>query len=256
MMKISVAIPTFNSSKYFYECVKPFLKITNISEIIVCDDNSKEDDVDNLENIINKINKSRNAQIKLIKNDLRVGAYKNKLNAIKHCTSEFVYQIDSDNIPGKSIEKIIQNTQFEKDLIYFPSSIKQFRNIIFSKLFNEHLVLSEKTTVLDNIAINSEIKSKEIIKDKDISWVLNIGNFIVHRENYIKTIEPTIESATNLSADAMAISYYWIKSNKNIVLLNDFYHYHRKRPDSVSFTEGKNSLKSIEFYLRKFKELP
>ena len=74
--------------------------------------------------------------------------------------------------------------------------------------------------------------------------------------NYIKTIEPSIESATNLSADAMAISYYWIKSNKNIVLLNDFYHYHRKRPDSVSFTEGKNSLESIEFYLRKFKELP
>ena len=54
----------------------------------------------------------------------------------------------------------------------------------------------------------------------------------------------------------MAISYYWIKSNKNIVLLNDFYHYHRKRPDSVSFTEGKYSLESIEFYLRKFKELP
>ena len=141
-------------------------------------------------------------------------------------------------------------------MIYLPSSIKQFRNIIFSKLFNEHLVLSENTTVLDNIAINNEIEAKEIIKDKDISWVLNIGNFIVHRENYIKTIEPTIESATNLSADAMAISYYWIKSNKNIVLLNDFYHYHRKRPDSVSFTEGKYSLESIEFYLRKFKELP
>ena len=191
----------------------------------------------------------------MIKNDLRVGAYKNKLNAIKHCPSEFVYQIDSDNIPGKSIERIIQNTQFEKDLIYFPSSIRQFKNSIYSKLFNEHLVLSENTTVLDNIAINNEIEGKEIIKDKDISWVLNIGNFIVHRENYIKTIEPTIESATNLSADAMAISYYWIKSNKNIVLLNDFYHYHRKRPDSVSFTEGKYSLESIEFYLRKFKEL-
>ena len=55
MIKISVAIPTYNSSKYFYDCVKPLLKITNISEIIVCDDNSKENDVDNFINLIDNI---------------------------------------------------------------------------------------------------------------------------------------------------------------------------------------------------------
>ena len=36
--KVSVAIPTFNSSKYILQCVKPILSSKFIDEIIISDD--------------------------------------------------------------------------------------------------------------------------------------------------------------------------------------------------------------------------
>lgn len=53
------------------------------------------------------------------------------------------------------------------------------------------------------------------------------------------------------SVDAIAFSYLWLSSGKEIKIINEFFHHHRKREDSVSFTERDNSKKGIEFFIEK-----
>ena len=59
-------------------------------------------------------------------------------------------------------------------------------------------------------------------------------------------------SRQNLSLDAVAFSYYWLKNGNNIFLLEDFYHFHRKRYDSVSWTEKDNAKMSRKKFNRLF----
>ena len=39
-IKVSIAIPTYNSSKYLYECIKALSNFKTIDEIIIHDDHS------------------------------------------------------------------------------------------------------------------------------------------------------------------------------------------------------------------------
>ena len=56
-----------------------------------------------------------------------------------------------------------------------------------------------------------------------------------------------------LAADALAISYLWLKAGKSIQLSKDLYHFHRKRKDSVSLALVDESKLSFDFFKEKFK---
>ena len=65
-----------------------------------------------------------------------------------------------------------------------------------------------------------------------MGWVLNLGNFIVYKETYLNFFNDLIEiEDIPLAADALGISYFFIKNGGNIKLLENFYHFHRKRED-------------------------
>lgn len=256
MNKYSIAIPTFNSSRYIKDCISPFLNMDIVNEIIISDDFSDNNEFQKLMNIINRLSKHKGLNIEIYRNNKNLGAFQNKFKAIEYCKNNNIYQIDSDNVPGKNIKKILSNLNIDKNLIYYPASIKQFRNSFFNRpLVNETLNLLNYETTVDLNFIISEIKDQQKIIDKNIKWLLNMGNFIVSKDSYLNTFRPTIGQATNLSADAVAISYFWIKSGKKIKMLNNFYHFHRKRADSVSFTEGHKSHFSVDYYLDKFHKL-
>ena len=53
---ISVAIPTYNSSKYLDDCLKRFVGLNIVNEIIIQDDNSSEKEIKNIKDILKNIN--------------------------------------------------------------------------------------------------------------------------------------------------------------------------------------------------------
>ena len=55
MKKISLAIPEYNTSQYFEDCIKYALDDDFIDEIVVNDDRSSDSHFENLVSIINKI---------------------------------------------------------------------------------------------------------------------------------------------------------------------------------------------------------
>ena len=256
MEKFSIAIPTFYSSKFIKNTIKPFIGSNVITEIIITEDSSDDLEFNKLSEIIKNIQNKTDIEIKVIKNKSRLGAFHNKFEAINNCNNTYIYQIDSDNIPAKNIETVLKNIEITNKTIIYPSSVKQFRNIFFNKPYSqEEIILSKKELLIDSDFIKEEISTKKRIRDKDISWVLNMGNFIVNKSQYIEVIKPKLKEKDFLSADAVALSYFWIEAGGKIRLLESLYHYHRKRNDSVSFTEGENSKLSIDHFLRKFKEL-
>ena len=81
-------------------------------------------------------------------------------------------------------------------------------------------------------------------------------NRINHQENkYLDVFSPLITENKRYPLDAVAISFYWIKSGYHIKTLKSLKHFHRKRMDSVSFVENEGSFESLEYFREEFLKL-
>ena len=255
---ISVAIPTYNSSKYLDDCLKRFVGLNIVNEIIIQDDNSSEKEIKNIKYILKNINSKK---ISLHINSENKGAFFNKIEAISNCNNKWVYQIDSDNIPSRKINNDLRFVleRNEPNNLYYPSTLYQFYNYPnFSKFLSlfikKYIVrLFDEDTLLDiNMIKDTLFNDKKITIDKNLLWVLNCGNFILHKDTFLertKTIDKEAESF--LYADAIAFSYYWISNGGIIFLKSNFYHHHRKRSDSLSINEGENTQLTIKYFKNK-----
>ena len=283
MNKFSVAIPTYNSSKYLKECIYGFKNSKFIDEIIIGDDCSGIEELKNIKKIIKQANKFFNFQIKLIENSQNLGAFKNKYKLIESSRNEWVYQIDSDNVPFSNIDKVISQiilSHKSKMFIYYPSRLVQFwkhkkiANILslinkkyrvrFStkieyfdtkktkKAINEFLRYDTKN---DKTEGSPELISKFVL-DKHIFWLLNCGNFIVNKNQFLIAMAPGSELSRDLlSMDAVAFSYLWLKAGGSIVVQPGLSHFHRKRLDSVSIVEKETSKLSRDYFTKKILSL-
>ena len=94
-MKISVAMCTYNGSKFIEQQLESILNQTvEPSEVVVCDDNS----TDNTYSILEAFQASYPDIIKLFKNNKRVGRITNFNNAISICSGDIVVLSDQDDV--------------------------------------------------------------------------------------------------------------------------------------------------------------
>ena len=68
-MKLSIAIPTLNSSEFIDDCINSIRKISNVDEIVINDDGSNELDYSILERKVEKFISSYNLNISLYRNE-------------------------------------------------------------------------------------------------------------------------------------------------------------------------------------------
>ena len=279
--KISIGIPTFNSSKYLSDCLKSLEKFKTFNEIIISDDCSNLEDQKKIEEIVNFYKKK--LPVYLIKNQKNLGAYQNKLSLIKASKNEYIYILDSDNIAGKNFDKIVKEhvlVEKRKDIIFQPNIMYQFwrypktSKILGSFIKKYRVKFFNNDTFLDieevkkSLLINSgdydlnviepgleylkEKNEKDILETKWIFWVLNCGNFIVNKNSMIEVAEKGLEFNRSLrSVDAIVFSYLWLDYGNKIKIPKNFYHHHRKRDDSVSFVEKEDSKNAILFFIKK-----
>ena len=101
-MKISIALCTYNGSKYLTQQLESLKNQTlKADEIIVCDDCS----TDNTIEILNKYKDILN--IKLFINDLNLGVTKNFEKTISLCSGDIIFLCDQDDIwESNKIEKM------------------------------------------------------------------------------------------------------------------------------------------------------
>tara|TARA_B100001113_G_C21123198_1_gene628392 strand:- start:4800 stop:5678 length:879 start_codon:yes stop_codon:yes gene_type:complete len=283
---ISVGIPTYNSSKYLNECIESIITKKNVDQIIISDDGSAEDEVVKIENIINSQSNKSHKNIDFIRNRNNLGAFQNKLNLIEKSKNDFIYILDSDNIAGNNLDSIIAKiltSSNSKNYLYQPNKMYQFSKYskiakLMSKFKSKYLVqfLNEDTTlnikdIKNSLILNSgsynledfvdntdDLKANinsDFLIDKWIFWVLNCGNFIVNKTKMVEIAEEGSNLDRKLlSIDAVVFSYLWLNSGNEIKIIEEFFHHHRKRSDSVSFIEKEDSLFATQYFIKSILE--
>ena len=222
--KVGVAIPTFNSSKYILQCVKPILSSKFIDEIIISDDFSSLTEFEILKRHIEEIKYSTDKKIELFRNNENLGAFRNKYKCIDLCKNELIYQLDCDNIAQKNIDKVIEKiiNIGETKYLYIPSKIYQFRKYHrtskFMSNFNKKYIVkfSNADDLIDFTKARDYYRNNtKYTIDKNLSWVLNLGNFFAYKSIYKKFNSQALNDKNiPLALDAVAISYYYLQKQR------------------------------------------
>lgn len=224
-MSISLGIPTYNSSKYLWDCIKTSINCDFITEIVIHDDGSNETEYRNICKIINSLN---NNKIKVFRSDKNQKAFINKYFTVQHCTSDWVYLFDSDNWFDECIFNTIKSLDYNKtDTCYIGSKLLMSDGNITEYNYNDK--------IFDLKVTKKYIKSSM----HKLSWFLNSGNFIVNREQYLTTQKKFFTNYPyHANVDVLLFSFYWLISGNKYEIVDNLYHHHRIRPGNYFMENG------------------
>ncbi len=252
MKKVSLVVPTFNSSFYLEKILRSEY-INFFDEVIISDDFSNEADYEQIKKTLDKYSSKNKINYKLIRNDLNLGGFFNKYNGVKESSNELIYQLDTDNLLTKSTINFLDSYSFNPDILYLPGKIFLFKKYKFK---NKTVKFTKNKKNFDKLLIQNELNgSTKLIFDKNINWVLNVGNQIFNKSRYLKVLDRKNISTKYLEADAYAQSFFWLKNNLNLEINVNHSHYHRLRNDSYWNTAGEKSIQSVEFYKQSILDL-
>lgn len=234
--KISICIPFYETHDLTISFLKSIVHESFVDEIIISDDCSKEEF------------KYKHPKIKIFRNKFNQGAFHNKFITVSKATNNWALLLDSDNFIDLTVLKKIFEYKYNKNFFYLPQklyleSLENYGNEMHNKIINYDFL--EKNEIDLNIA-SSFLKKN----NKKIEWLLNTGNFIVNRNEYIKVNKKIFYSQKRklLDCDALAFTYYWLINKKKIKILDFYYIRHRLRKDSWTNT-AKDNWNSQKYYI-------
>lgn len=253
---LSVCIPTYYSSEFIKYAINTLNKSKIVNEIIISDDS--EDEEEFLKTKFEVKNNLTNKKINLVfsSNKINLGGFHNKYKCVNLANNEFVYLLDSDNIPSYSSLKYLYDKKLNNlnpNSLYMPSKI-----YLFNKYRYEYFLERSKSIKFSNseLIINKNfILNKYIHKvqlSKDLDFVLNVGNSIFSKSQFLKIMSPGLSMDKDYisAADAIATSFYYLNDGYDIVLSKFLCHYHRLRGNSYWATESKKG--NVEYQTKRF----
>ena len=244
MKNISLVIPFYNTSRYFLEAIKYSLEDDFVSEIVVNDDASSEDEWKKLNDIVNDLDSDK---IKLFRNENNLGGFRNKYNAVKNSTGEWIYLLDSDNHPYDTTLDIIQSIENpDSNICYSPQTLLLHQE-------DTPTPYDSKTYNFRYNLIGIDDAQDAIFKKTYLfDWFLNTGNFVVNREKYLERL---LNGYNNIDepvyACSVAFSYHWMSNGGQYKIVPDMKYYHRCRKNSYWNHCGGNSQMSVDYYNNK-----
>jgi glycosyltransferase involved in cell wall biosynthesis len=247
MKEITLAIPFYNTSHYFKEAVELSLENDFVKEIVVNDDESTEEEWNNLNSIVNTLNSSK---IKLFRNEVNLGGFRNKYTAVQNSSCDWIYLLDSDNHPTKNTLNIIQSIENpNEDFCYIPQTLLLYNN---SDGYTNQVNYNFK---YDKIGLD-EAQDALLKKTKWFDWFLNTGNFVFNREKYLERLRGGYEDMNEpVYACSIAFSYHWMSNGGFYKVVPGMEYYHRLRSDSYWNSCGSNSDYSAQYYHQRIMDL-
>ena len=236
---ITVAIPYYNNEKYLEQVLELPLSSQFVTEIIIHDDCS-----------INGI-ESTDPKIKVYRNETNLGAFKNKYLAVSKATNEWVYLLDSDNYFFDNSLDAVKNISLQRGRYYSPSKLN---------LVDDGLDVSlDGRVVKYDFGVVDSTKAKSLLQSGigEFEWLINTGNFFVHRDDYIDSMRDVFEdpSYPYFEADAIVFCYNWLKKGYTIEVVEDLWYNHRLRSNSYSHSVGNKNTNSLEYHRNLMLEL-
>lgn len=226
--KISVIITYYNRHETIHKALYHILNDNRIDEILIVDDCSKAQSIKYLEEFISKLN---NKKIKLIKNEVNMGMYKNKIYAISQAKNDWIILLDSDNtITKKYLDSIYNEKDWDINTMYYPS--------FAWPLINNESLSNKSYTMKD-------IKDVLIHDSKDMKRFLNLGNFFVNKNKFEESIKDYKECIP-YAADSIFINYTWLCNNGKLCIQKNCRYIHRVNSYNACKIENINSVVKFE----------
>ena len=198
---LSLCITNFNRDRMLFESFQNVLNDDRVSEIVIVDDCSPESIYKRVREYTKGYDK-----VKLFKNRKNLGCYRNKAEAIRMATNEFVIIFDSDNIMTKKyIDKIFEQ-DWDENTILAPDYVVSFDYRHFA----------------DNVLTRNNV-AKFVDKPR-FDCLINTMNYFVHKDNYLKVWDGSIEPWT---ADTIYQNYRWLESGRSFKIVRGLEYEHR-----------------------------
>lgn len=200
---MTACFTNYNRTDLLFAAVEPFLADDRISEIVISDDCSNA-------NLFAEVQAkySLTAKVKIFRNEETLDCYRNKRQAVKHATSEWVFLLDSDNIFSKEfIDVIFSQKPFNITWAYAPEFARPHFN--FTRLSGTAISRNNVASLLD---IGS------------CSTMLNAMNYFVNRDEFLRVWDGSKDPVTS---DSLFHNYNWLKAGNSVYVTPGLQYEHR-----------------------------
>jgi glycosyltransferase involved in cell wall biosynthesis len=198
------------------ETLESLLNDNRISEIVICDDVSK--DIADLETLISTLDCSK---IKLYKNAINLGCYHNKIEAVSKCTNEWAILLDSDNIIGTDFIDILFGIDiWNKQYIYTSSNAVTFPGLISPSL---------NFSAFSDMIINKDVFLQKFNNINFICMINDCNYFLPVRQYYECMIDLSKQYDRQVidSQDSALLFADWLSAKNFVFVVKDLTYKHR-----------------------------
>lgn len=224
VVKLSLAITTFNRPEMTLKSFKDVYDNPSIDEIVIVDDHS---DIQNIGKLMDGITEL--SKVKLFRNEKNVGMQINKAKAVAFCSNPWIILFDSDNQLNNSyIEAIEAVGELSENTLYLP--VGAIPNFIYEKYSG---LTIDKTNI------------GQYMNDPMFRCSLNTCNYVVNRDYYVRIFK---EDVTVGAADTISHLYNHLIAGGNLYFVPNMRYEHRVH-DQSGFMEN------IEYNLAKAREV-
>jgi len=224
LRRISVAITHYNNSDFLYDSISDIMNDYRVSEIVICDDKSKPEELSKLEELLYELNCPK---IKLYKNEVNLGCYHNKLYSLTKCSNDWAILLDSDNIIMKAYIDILYNiNNWSSDTIYHPSWAKSFPGTPPSIYLDFRSYSGQYIT--PQVYINN-------FHDSRFQCIINNCNYFLPVHEFNKCMEQVqlkYDRHVIASVDSAVLFTDWLINNNKVYMVPELQYGHRLHPNS------------------------
>lgn len=141
---VSICIPVYNGERWLKECLESAIECTVACEIIICDDQSRDNSIRIAEEF-----SGRDKRIRIYRNERNLGLVGNWNQCLKHAKGEWIkFLFQDDRLHPGSVEKMLEKSGPDDMLI------AGHRNYVFTKNSSRESIeyYTKKVLTLDLIA--------------------------------------------------------------------------------------------------------
>ena len=206
----SVGIPHFNRGARIYRPLFNLLDHPAVTEIVIVDDGSSPAEFESLAGNVRKFD--ARGLVKIHRREQNLGALRTKLECVERAASDWVLVLDSDNTAFTNyLDALSRITGPETGAFYCAGWAFPF--FPFHPLHGMRLDFQKACA----LTASGDLRRWYIIND---------GNYLVHRESYIRAAGDLGVVASDV-ADVMVVNYHWLSQGGCLRILPGTSYFHR-----------------------------
>lgn len=204
---ITLALTNYNRTDLLYEAYRQLINDDRITEIVISDDCSRDEVYSTILWQSKAIDK-----VKIFRNETTLDCYRNKRQAVKHATNDWVIIGDSDNIFTPDYVDKLFTKEWEVDTLWQPSFARPHFNF---KAYMGHYI--------------SKRNVSQYMEDDTFKTMLNAMNYFVNRDEFLRVWDGSVDPVTS---DSIYQNYNWLKAGNSIYICPGLEYDHKVHEES------------------------